>query len=131
MIRRALLVLCLLLAGCDLAGATPTPVPTPAGGALFSGVGNENTGPFSLEAGNYTLTWQATNSPGTGAAECYFIVNLNGVASATNITQLLNTSVPVGTHTGTNAAYNIPAGRYYLAIKTPCDQWTLTLTPQP
>lgn len=127
------MLVCGLLTACDLTPPPATPVPAPvplATPLVLTGTdAAQNTPPFTLAGGNYTLAWSAVNTQTSGAA-CLLADELKPVDPASLAFEQIGGVRVTTQDAGQTIAYNLPAGAYYLKNLSTC-QWTVTVTPLP
>lgn len=106
--------------------AAPAP-PAPTPGLTISGEGKQNTRPFDLSAGSYTVRW-------TGTMRTQFSGNLIMTLKRTDgqffqellVNTVLTRDAP--TASGETQVYKVKDGAHYLEVLAP-GPWSATFTP--
>jgi hypothetical protein len=117
--------------------STPVPANTPipatarpmAQPLTIASSGAQNTSPFSLAPGSYTINWSGTDPGGRFGGGSNLIVHVTPVdPSNRDSTSIVNVILKSGeTQSGTTNAYNIQGGQYYLYVVT-AGTWKVTFT---
>ena len=119
----AALLVALTLAGCSAQTSTTGAAAAPES-FTFSGSGMQNTSPFTLAGGNYSVAWTATPHSSVG---CYHGVSLartdGGFGAPLLVNAMPKTSAAVS---GTTNAYNVKAGEFFFQVSSGCD-WTIAI----
>jgi septal ring-binding cell division protein DamX len=109
----------------ETAAPTPEPTPEPARPIVVKGKGGQNTKPFNMPSGDFTVTI-------TGNGDGNVIVDLNARASATGSENLFN-EIAHGKYKYETVVYGLVVyglveASYYLDV-TNDNAWVVTFTP--
>lgn len=105
--------------------AAPSPPAATAQPIALNGTDGQNTEPFQLAQGSYTIDWKATSPSGA-----FLGLDLKPVSGGAS-QSIANTTLDAGaTKSGQIHAYQLKAGSYYVAVIFQGD-WSVTLTPMP
>ena len=102
------------------AAPTPSPTPEPARPIVVKGKGSQNTKPFDLPSGDFTVT-----IAGTGDGNV--IVYLKGRGDASGGENLFN-EIAHGKYKYETVVYGLVEGSYYLDVVND-NAWVVTFTP--
>lgn len=124
------------VAAAPVATATPTPAPAPAPSAQetikLSGERGENTKPFTLKSGNYTVSWKTElrrdSSSCFSGATLYRVEGKRYIESLYSLT--LKREGGDRSASGDTEVYGITAGQYYLDVTTTACSWSVEIKPQ-
>lgn len=105
------------------------PPPAPAGEIKIAGTGQQNTKPFDLAAGNYTVRWSGSQQAGP-AGLGNLIITLKRADGQfmheTIVNTVLNRERPQAS--GETQVYGAKSGPHYLEVLAP-GPWSVTFTP--
>lgn len=115
------------------AATVPAPPPPVAGdNTIRLGADRgQNTQPFQLAAGNYTVRWQVQLQP--TASSCYVGATLYRVEGKRRVEGLINTSISRDTGrsaSGETQVYGVLAGAHYLDVSETGCSWSIEIRPQ-
>jgi hypothetical protein len=110
--RRVALVLSAVVALVPAAGAAQS----------FEGVREQNTDPFELTAGDYTVDWSVEP---VSDEPCTTVVGLEGAGAF--FRSVVGTDLTEPT-SGSNNVFEVPTGRYFLWVAIDCP-WTVSIRP--
>lgn len=103
------------------------PIVAPEAPLIFEGGRSKKTDPFRLSGGHYKFRWTASGSSGSGCFHTgtLMAVERMGYSSSAGSGDVANR----GETSGETAAYNVPAGQYYLDMGSGCSKWKVTIEP--
>jgi hypothetical protein len=112
--------------------AAAPPPPPPAEKITLSGNTSQNTRPFDLRGGHYTVTWETRLQ--RGQTSCYSGASLRRVESGRQVELLYNLTLSERdgrtSASGENQVYSVAAGQYFLDVSETGCSWSVTLRPQ-
>lgn len=119
--------------GYELAAANPWPAAPPAaaaaGAALtINGDGQQNTRPFELAGGNYTVKWDGRSSNQFGGNLIMTLKRVDGPGFGGELLVNLVLSRDKSSASGETQVYNVKPGQHYLDVMAP-GPWSVTITP--
>ena len=110
---------------------TPTPRPPSEEPIKLSGDRDENTRPFTLRGGNYTVEWETQLR--RDASSCYSGATLYRVEGRRYVESLYSLTLKRDDERsadGETQVYDLAAGQYYLDVGTTGCSWTVEIRPQ-
>lgn len=123
------------VAAAPAATATSTAVPAPAAteaAIKLSGERGENTKPFTLKSGNYTVAWKTELR--RDATSCFSAATLYRVEGKRYIESLYSVTLKRDggerSASGDTEVYGITAGQYYIDATTTGCSWAVEIKPQ-